>query len=405
MHDDDRHPAARWVGNRHVAQVFDTLRTETPDRKIEGAGSLPVDLSDEQVAVLHANLRRLPVGSRIPAVPWQSAAILRDLFRPPFARRQYPPWRKYKKVLGLHPGDDDPSRAEGHCRHYAIAQCLAIDPRAWADPVRAVLYAGITRALHMALNFDGTRSEPMLTEALLDQVDATFQYRIIGPLKGRRVPFPEPYRLDVAVATMQEGHDNLAADLAVVLGTRVAGREMYRIVLFQAKKLNADGHADVGSTDSGEQLDKFLSTGMGWYLFYPAPEKGRNFIVTARAATDVFEDVWRGRRKPRYKGTHGLGGAGTFGWDFPTFVSVAMASQDMSLGRLFPTVEAAAAALSIERDVPLVAGVLVADTTGALALTKLTARLDAGSYRSSPVRSLPVGSDLAPRIDDDPSPS
>lgn len=388
-----RSQTAEWASASAVRDVFANLRIETMLRKSEGVMGLVPNLSAHQVGVLQANLENLPFGGVDKLAGSRSAAILRVVCNGQDDVAEdaawSAAWRGKKHILGLPEAGYDPERALAEFRHCVIAQEITADPKLWEDPTHALLYAGMWHALHAGLADTRTFPEPMITQEILAEVRSTFRDSIIKPLVRGGITLPRPYRLHVATATMQDGRDHLGADLAVVIGTRILGLDLYRIILFQAKKLDADGKVDVGSKDAGKQLLRLLSSGMGWYLFYPAPGKEKSFLVTARPASDVFADVCGDRRDQRYVGSYSYGSDKARAWDLPTFISVAMASANVSPGRLFPNADAAAAVLTAERPYPLAARVLAVDLTGALELGKFVSDLQSSGWKTDGVDVVP----------------
>jgi len=397
-------PPPAWAGA--PAEVFDALRGETLALKSRGILGLPAAVSPGQARVLAENLGRLPVLSAPDGLGTASREILEDICRPWAEARAFPYWTQYAAMLGLS-GRRDVAKARAASRHCVIAQALAMSPWVWPSPAQGLLYAGLQHALHQAFeSYDDT--EPFMTKDVIDKVNITFKHRIIDVLNRLGVSGLGMSKIKFASASMQGTHDRLGADLALVVGHRIHGKDVFRIVLIQAKKQDGDGRYPIRTAKSLRQLDRILSSGMGWYAFYPHLRNNLHFLVTVRPAADVFTDVWDETAERVAADDFASGGSGDAAWDLPTFVSLEMASPSLSLGRLFPDAAAVAEALSVERDVPLAEGVVMADLTGTLDLMAFKASLEAAGYKVEATASLdpaPRGAPRTRRRREGPSPS
>lgn len=187
---------------------------------------------------------------------------------------------------------------------------------------------------------------------------------------------------------MQETRDIAGADLALVVGVRVLGVPRYRVVLMQAKHEHPDWwrQGNVGHK-KGAQLSELLSSGMGYYLFYPKPMEdpalGREtrLMPVVRSAEAVFRDVAHSiipgsrYRVNIYSDSDGRVDA----MDFAQFLSVAMCGDTLDIGRLFPTVPSVADALGVPGR-PLVPDIVAIDATGRLSCHELLEKLRGGGY-------------------------
>ncbi len=174
---------------------------------------------------------------------------------------------------------------------------------------------------------------------------------------------------------MERTKDHMGADLAIVVGASVLGLPRFRVVLIQAKHADARqrDRANVGRNE-GRQLDNLLSTGMGYYLFYPrvvtdAEGCDTRLLPTLRPAPAVFADVaTAASTSNRYMvGCHADRVGSVDATDFAEFVASRMAGDDLSVGRLFPCAQSAAAALEVKGK-PLVPQVLACDLSGRLSV-------------------------------------
>ena len=194
--------------------------------------------------------------------------------------------------------------------------------------------------------------------------------------------------------------DLLDSDLAIVVGTEICGVPRYRVAIFQAKRMQASRRVDVSYKD-GAQLDGILSTGMGFYLFYPPDGTPTAVPPTVKTAVRVFAEARREHRDS-------IGTVAAFdrtGWDFGTFLGYAMTSSVPGVGRIFPSAEAAAAALLGLRKRP--SRILLLSTSVDARIWKLVTQLGAADYSVSDPASLAdaVSAALeAPREPTDPEP-
>lgn len=387
----DWNHAPAWSAEHSVVAAFGRMRLAVLRGREAGVARLPPELSSSQSDLLRSGLDRLGAGERPDMIRRTARSILHDLGTPLGPRTRQ--WAEHAKVLGLVPGRFDPALAEEEGRHYLLAQALAMSPKRWADPVHAILYTTLQYALELSLRQKLLRPEPLKTEALLHHLQSALEHRVIAPINRSGAHLPSRRSLDFGTASMQAARDVLAADLAVVVGVRVHGRPVYRVVLFQAKRASAGGRVNLGPGGL-RQLDVLLSSGMGWYLLYPSKRDG--FFATVRPAGQLFAEFWSA---PRHRGTPRLSAFGSKGreaWDLASFVSMAMTSDsDTSLGRLFPDAASAAAALSDGGRQPLVGDVVAYDTTGSLRLRDFIDELDGRGYRTRRVRTLPTASSSA----------
>ncbi len=380
--DRDWNRSIAWTSDHPVRAAFSTLRDSVAAVRGSASNCLPSRLSLVQQQVLRANRERILAAAPHPELQVQAANALQRVRRGVLddAGRTE---RMFAQMLGLPAADMDLDRVRREGRDFAFLQCLAMRPGYWDDPVRFILFSVFTYAFELAMGRRYGKPEPIRTEALVNFVHSAVEHRIITAMNDARAFLPARHRLDLGTGSMQERHDLLAADLAVIVGVEVCGRPMYRVVLFQAKHLASDGQLNLTVAERG-QLDKLLSTGMGWYLFYPKSEEAGRFLGVTMSARDVFQSVWCSPRDRRRAGVD-VFGSGTRRpvWDFPSLVGVGMYSNLLKPGRLFPSAAAVNQALSLDRAKPLVAGLIAADTTKSLQLRDI---LDAAAASGMTVR-------------------
>lgn len=397
----DWNASAAWNKEHPVIGAFGRLRATVARGKLAGVASLPRRLTPAQQLVLRKGLERLYAANVRPSLEADVRRALEAMAAPDGATGTAAAWLRLGPALGV--GDDalDPDTAEEEGRGYLVAQTLAMSPRYWDDPVQAILFTAVQYGLEVALRRRRGKPEPLRTEAVVHHMQSAVEHRVVPAMDRARAHLPDTHTLDLGVASMQEGRDLLAADLAVVAGVHVLGRPMYRVVLFQAKTVTTTGRADVGRNE-GRQLDAFLSTGMGWYLLYPEHARSGAFIATVRPAVEIFREVWADRSAPAFTAVEACGGEGSPAWDFASFVSIAMSSgSDLSLGRLFPTAEAAAGALSGDRKRPLAADIIAVDRTGRLVLRDFIDATAALGYGNGRTLSVPSRRHAVRRPDED----
>lgn len=307
-------------------------------------------------------------------------------------------------VLGLKHGANE---SELRAREYLVRQFLSMQPCAWPDPTKAILYAAAQAASHDVSLICQGRSEVEASAKLTEKISANI-HQIIDAIKSAGSPLPPGAFLDFGSASMQGWKDWQGADFAIVIGTTVLGRPMYRVALFQAKWETARGRANVAHAD-GKQLDEIQSTGMGYYVFYPHTFHGRAFFTTIRPVPDVFRSVWEAEDPPGFD-INTCHDGGQAAWDFAAFLAVAMTWQDdLTFGRIFPDARAVADVLSGGRHKPLVQHVLAFDMTGALSVHEMIQSLKFKGFDDVTVASaLSVLDAVSPRTEgrpqDDPGP-
>lgn len=271
---------------------------------------------------------------------------------------------------------------------FALAQLMAPNVRYWTRPVVGVVYAACSYALHEVAFYNQGSDERKHNQGYVDYFRSALKDRIITPMFQAGVRFPADAFLDFGTATMEGRRDLQGADFAVVLGLRVLGRLLWRVVLFQGKREAASGWPGVGEGD-GDQLEELLSTGMGAYVFYPLGSDGRIFLLPVRPAASVFRDVWENKERPRWA-IDPYGSKADPAVDIASFIAFDMADDtDLSLGRLFGDPKHVAAALSLGRPTALNPDVLVMDLTGELHVGAVLEQLQALGYRIDGVMGLP----------------
>lgn len=304
------------------------------------------------------------------------------------------------RLLGQRTGLDKllSSEKDGEAAKYLLAQGLALDARHWHGHLDALFFAACQLAVHEAVRSVFGRIEVAYTEAFLRVLTKTVRESVVDPLRGLGPGLPEDLHLQFATASMQEGNDLQGADLAIVVGTLLYGKPMWRVVLLQAKSEKSQGKSEIGYKE-GAQLAEILSTGMGAYLFYPKAKYEKIFVPTVRLAEHVFADAYKGLNDPEFGEIDPCGADGS-AWDFASFVALEMRRPRVfGPGRVFPTVEAVADALSLGRERPLEParsqpkGLVVASASPALDVLEFWPRLKA-NYPESDFSGLP--GDLAP---------
>lgn len=386
-----------WPDKHPILDSFHTLRSRVIDGWRRDEAILPQRLSHSQQKILSVGMARLLAGQVSPSLGTQTELILRMMAGPDLANATGQGWRDLTATLGLVAGRFATERVKPEGRQFLIAQLLAMSPRYWTDPVQAILFASVHYGLQAALHRKRRKPETSQTEAFLDDLTVAVREHLIPAMDKANVCLPDTHPLDLGTASLQEGRDLCGADLAVVAGVRILGRPMYRIILFQAKKAKVTGKADVGEGE-GRQLDTILSTGMGWYLFYPAYGEPGTFVPTARSATDVYRDVWGAARPPGFTQVDAYGGEGSPGWDLASFISIAMSSNEtLTLGRLFPDLKSAAKALTDNRKHPLAADIVAFDRTGSLKLHDFIDETAAMGYEERRTHHFPSVRDIVPR--------
>ncbi|RST85496.1 hypothetical protein EJC49_15525 [Aquibium carbonis] len=253
------------------------------------------------------------------------------------------------------------------------ADLASIGATTWGNPVSAILYAAAQATAHHILR-DRTLDEPAVNSAVHETLPRRLS-DLAQAYKLARCGLPPGKCLHAGSAKMERTRDHMGADLALVVGANVLGLPRFRVVLVQAK--HADGHqrtcADVGR-NQGKQLDDLLSTGMGYYLFYPravADADGRHtrLLPALRSAPAVFADVATatGASNRYMVGCHARRDGTVDATDFAEFIALSMASDELGVGRLFPCAQSAAASLVVKGE-PLVPEVFAVDRTGSLSV-------------------------------------
>jgi len=388
-----------WSSEHSIKMIFRNFMDQVITAKGKGFGQSPTRLTPDESTVLQENYQRL------------SSATVADAWKTRFRNR----WKAYNRlhtkeksphqlfqicsdVLGLPPNTSDSEIIE---REYLLAHLFSMRVDQWDDPAKAIIYAAAQAASHQVSFTCQDRSEVETSVILTEEIRKNI-VRVIDAINNEKTPLPPGSFLDFGSASMQGWRDLQGADFAVVVGTVVLGRPMYRVVLFQAKWNSSREYADISHKD-GQQLDDILSTGMGYYVFYPKTFHSKAFITTVISAEDIFTDVWRADESPCFN-VNTRGGRGQPAWDFALFLAAGMASSDdIRCGRLFPDAKSVAEALSIGRTKPLVHTVLAFDFSKTLNVHELVAQLktkgfDAGDVKCalSALDAVPAGPDDTP---------
>ena len=263
------------------------------------------------------------------------------------------------------------------CHLYPLLQVRAADPTFWAHPGHGILHSVTQIAFGEQLRGGGDDDERLFTSSMLSAIT----YGVKDAIKDVRVAgasLPPGMHMDLSTLDMQGRRDELDSDLGLVVGLRVNGKPLYRVCVLQAKwRPRYGGH--IGQRN-GAQLEGVLSTGMGYYVFFPNPDphKRDDFrFASVLSAQAVYEQVWK-TCVPDYRGVDTLRSGTEVAVDFPTFLSRYMTSNDLALGRIFSSPEEAADALRGKRKLPICRRVLLADTTD----TMLIARFEATFSKS-----------------------
>lgn len=361
-----------WREGHGVLEAFHSVAAFVDSRKRLGTGRSHCQATSDEVAFLNVSLRRLA-----------AARGMEDIDLPETA---------------LHSPPDEAM---------SIAALAAVDIRKWQDPVRAILFAAGLHATHDAMR--GRRTvEPNLNQMILDGYRNAFRIILDGYRREKACLPPDKF-LHAGIASMQEKTDIAGADLALVVGTRVFGIPRYRVVLLQAKheQSGQTRQGDVGY-GNGDQLAELLSSGMGFYMFYPAavedPFLGREtrLLPVVRSAEAVFADAAQfGSPRGRYKVNMFSDRDGNVdATDFTQFLSFLMCSDVLNVGRLFPTVSSVADALGVPGR-PLAPEIVAVDVTGRLSCHELLETLRGGGYDVDEDFNFPVEDDAD--IDDVPA--
>lgn len=322
-------------------------------------------------------------------------------------------WRR--KGIGLLPPNSIPeeekfqaSLLEFHAGNgrSAGADLASIRPNAWDDSVSAILYSTAQATAHHILR-DQTLDEPAVNSSVHETL-LTRLRELVQAYGTACCCLPPGKRLHAGTAKMERTRDNMGADLAIVVGANVLGVPRFRVVLVQAKHADSRrrAYADVGRNEGG-QLDNLLSTGMGYYIFYPRvvpydERRGTRLLPTFRSAPAVFADVATAPSgSNRYMvSCFGSRDGNVDGWGFAEFIALKMAGNDPSVGRLFPCAQSAAASLLVNGK-PLVHEVFAADRTGHLSVVEfLDAMKDHGLNDTEDAR-FPTYEDLEPDHESD----
>lgn len=278
------------------------------------------------------------------------------------------------RVLGLRTrlGKLLASDVDGSAARYLLAQGFSLDARYWRSPMDALFFAACQQAAHEAMRSVFGDTETQYTKAFLTIMPEVVRSKVVKPLQGLASVLPEDFHLQFATVSMEGGkggRDIQGADLAIVIGTMLYERPVWKVVLLQAKAEKSQGRSDVGHNE-GAQLAEILSTGMGGYLFYPIVKRENVFIPTVRLAEHVFADAYGIRGEASLTDIDPCGTDGS-AWDFASFVALEMRRSNATHpGRVFPTAQAVADALSLDRKRPLGVkppqGLLIASTTPVL---------------------------------------
>lgn len=364
-----------WGSDHPLRKAFYNCATQVLNYKIEGVGRFPASLREPDLRFLQENFQRLLGATDTKRAQERISRVMKSYGVPSNLDLR----NQCLDIMGIKP--DQLTEAAWQSRGYLAAQFLWMTAGVWANPSQAMLYTATQTASHRAFRMCQGQGEPETTVELTNNLRSDLGGKFITTLNNEGIRLPPGSFLDFATASMQGWKDRLGSDFALVIGTLVMGRPKYRVAVFQAKWESSRGTANV-SQDDGGQLDELLSTGMGYYVFYPKTVYGKAFVGTVRSAEDVFFDVWSASDAPAYDvDTCCARDGGKIAWDFPTFVTVAMtASEHDQFGRLFPDAKSVAELLSQGRKRPLASKILITDLTSQLQVAQLAEDLKNGGF-------------------------
>ena len=386
MSEDPPHDWENLNSNHPAAVAFNEAATKVRRLKATGVGwPGPIARNSDLVFLRHNNERLRKHAHRPTRYERQVDEFIKGDEASGFGASE----EEICQLLGCSPED---IRSAVNERRYLLDQFLMMGPRHWHDPALSMLYSACQAACHEIFWRTVRETEPSITNLLAAEVRSTLGRDFADVLRKQGVGLPCGSSLTFGTAFMQGWEDRLGSDIAIVLGTTIEGRPMYRVVLLQAKMESAAGDADV-YRDAGSQLNELLATGMGYYLFYPRvwQNEQRFFLPTVRRAENVFRDVWAGSEAPARKVDTCYGMvARDVAWDLPTFVSIAMVSQNArGCGRVFPDVESVCDALSDEKR-RLTTFVAYSDLTDRLHVRDFQAALSNRGYMADDPVTAPV---------------
>jgi hypothetical protein len=359
--------AADWEREHPIGCLLTERRDEILDLKTRGACVLPAILDEGTRNFLEAGRRRLAmISGGFPSL--EDDADLRGIFEP---------------AMGIH---GKPEVVEA--RAFIAEQVMSLDPYHWGDPIRAAINAGAQVGIHRAMAGQGGKREEEINRMLIDGMLSFLGREFVPAFVRSQAILPAGRTLDFASASMQgTAGDHHDSDLALVVGTKVANVPRYRVVLLQAKKSTGHRIADV-SYGEGRQLDGILSTGMGFYLFYPKPTDEGVLPPTVKSAERVFAEA-----RSQYPAMSGVSVAGSHAWDFGTFVAGAMTSRGVRTGRIFPSEDAVVEALLARRTRPL--EILMISESSECPIWTLNERILSSGYAQGTAGSLQKALDMA----------
>lgn len=375
-----------------LRMAFNRTMSEVLNAKLSGIGVVPARVRQADLDFLAANHDRL------------RSAIDSDEYR-----------KTIDKVMGFGKDPVEPdlkaacikimrataetAETKWATRGFLVTQFLAMTAGMWRSPSLAMLYSATQAASHYAFKVCRGQGEVETTVALTSKLLSVLGERFVEPLRHQKIRLPPGDFLDFGTASMQGWRDRLGSDFALVVGTCVRGIPVYRVALFQAKRQGGCGSVNV-SQGSGRQLDELLTSGMGYYVFYPT---GKNaFVATVRSAESVYSDVNGPSDGPQYRVDICCARDGSdVAWDFVNFVTVAMESPEEGVGKTFPDADAVAEALSTDRKEPLAAHVIFHDRTGLLNVRQLAEGLKERGYEHPQIYEALSSLDVPEEVDEE----
>ncbi|MCC0808659.1 hypothetical protein FPV16_21020 [Methylobacterium sp. W2] len=363
----DWRQSAAWPTDHEVRRAFTRLAKRTLETKRRGFGNLAQIPSAGELKVLEAGLQRLGAAGAAPSPSGtdEFGWIVDDPDAPGVDHDR----STWLEMMGLPSGTPWPLQGAYAARAYVVAQYRAIQARGWATPGQAIVYAAAQMASHNTLSTVQGQDEPEVTIKLITEFSNTIRDVLIPAMEGEGAHLPEGQFLDVATASTSNHSDRLGADFAVVTGLVIDGVVKYRVALFQAKweDENQRGKADVWHKGGG-QLAELLSTGIGYYLFYPRRyregEKARPvFLPTVRSARDVERDALA-LTTTTVRMVDTCNGTADVAWDFGGFLGLALASlENNGVGGIYDTQKEVVELLSRKRKRPLARAAIFYDHT------------------------------------------
>lgn len=228
----------------------------------------------------------------------------------------------------------------------AIMFC-AERPWMFKNPGKGIFFSSIVTAIYsVCAEYEG-EDERDINSLLLH--DAVRNMSDFCKLVEYHASFEERPDIFWAPTTASEG--KIGADLALLFHRELEGNDWYSVVLLQGKKnLNINGICSISRGDDGtSQINRLISSGMSYYVFYQQPgQRNAGGVSCIPATVKTANEIFLEYSKSSKLSTNSLSGDSLCG--LCEFIFKQVFDTDYSNMRTFSEPQDALACLQQQRD-------------------------------------------------------